>query len=148
MQETPGRIPRSGSSAPASPPFYKVDDAGFHADAFLDGPERIRVNLEGSADALAASHLQLILTRVHLETRRHGTKEVVVDFRNLEFMVSSCLKGFLTWITKVRDAEEATRYHIRFLSDSKYLWQRRSLPSLQAFAQKLVSIEFEIKFAD
>jgi hypothetical protein len=151
VQEIPNRAapPSAGVSSTPNPesPFYKVDDAGFRAEVFLER-QRIRVNLAGSADAMAASHLQLILTRVHLETRRHAVQEVVVDFRPLEFMVSSCFKSFLGWIMKVRDCEASAQYPIRFLSDPKHLWQRRSLPSLQAFAQKLVSIDFDILFVD
>jgi hypothetical protein len=63
-------------------------------------------------------------------------------------MVSSCFKSLLSWINGVREAERADQYRIRFLSDSKYMWQRRSLRSLQALSHELVSIEFEINFAD
>ena len=127
--------------------FYTVDHAGFKAEAYAER-KIIVLTLAGSADAIAASHVQLMLTRLHLEARRHGTQEVTVDFRLLEFMVSSCFKGFLTWITKVRDLDEPSRYRIRFLSDAKHLWQRRSLPSLQAFSRQLVTIEFDIKFTE
>jgi hypothetical protein len=127
--------------------LYSVNDAHFHAEAFLTGP-RIVLNLAGSADATAASHLQLIIARVQLESRRHSTQEVTVDFRDLEFMVSSCFKSLLTWINRVKEAEAAGRYRIRFLSDPRHQWQKRSLRSLQAFSQDLVSIEFDIEFAD
>ena len=127
--------------------FYKVSDTSFCAEALLDG-RRITVNLSGSADANAAAHLQLMLARTQLQARRQPTEEVVVDFRRLEFMVSSCFKNLLSWINGVRDAKGEEQYRIRFLSDSKYLWQRRSLRSLQALSHELVSIEFEIHFAE
>jgi len=127
--------------------FYKVADTSFCAEALLDG-RRITVNLSGSADANAAAHLQLMLARTQLQARRQPTEEVVVDFRRLEFMVSSCFKNLLSWINGVRDAKGEEQYRIRFLSDSKYLWQRRSLRSLQALSNELVSIEFEIHFAE
>jgi hypothetical protein len=127
--------------------FYKVTDTSFCAEALLDG-RRITVNLSGSADANAAAHLQLMLARTQLQARRQPTEEVVVDFRRLEFMVSSCFKNLLSWINGVRDAKGEEQYRIRFLSDSKYLWQRRSLRSLQALSNELVSIEFEIHFAE
>ena len=127
--------------------FYKVSDTSFCAEALLDG-RRITVNLSGSADANAAAHLQLMLARTQLQARRQPTEEVVVDFRRLEFMVSSCFKNLLSWINGVRDARGEEQYRIRFLSDSKYLWQRRSLRSLQALSNELVSIEFEIHFAE
>jgi hypothetical protein len=126
--------------------LYKITDTAFRAEAISDG-RRITLNLCGIADAMAASHLQLMLARLQRHTRRQSTDEVVVDFRELEFMVSSCFKNLLTWITGVREAED-NRYRIRFLSDSKYLWQRRSLRSLQGLGREIVSIEFEINFAE
>jgi hypothetical protein len=127
--------------------FYKVNDSAFSAEALLDG-NRITVNLTGSADSNAAAHLQLMLNRMQMQTRRQPTEEVVVDFRQLDFMVSSCFKSLLSWINTVSDSAEQDQYRIRFLSDSKYVWQRRSLRSLQALSHELVSIEFEINFAE
>ena len=127
--------------------FYNVTDAGFRGEAFWDG-EQIGLRLSGTADAMAASHLQLMLARLQLEARRHTTRQVTVDFRELEFMVSSCFKSFVTWINKARELEPQSRYRIRFLSDSRFLWQRRSLRALQAFSQEMVSIEFDIKFVE
>jgi hypothetical protein len=51
--------------------------------------------------------------------------------RELEFMNSSCLKAFVSWIAKLEDVEDPqAQYRIRFLSDATKLWQRRSLGAL------------------
>jgi hypothetical protein len=122
--------------------IHGITEGGFKAEALSDG-NRLTLILSGSADASAAPHLQLMIHHIRLQARRQPTEAVVVDFRRLEFMVSSCFKCLLTWINEVRDADTAAQYRIRFVSDGKYRWQLQSLRSLQAFSRGLVSIESE-----
>jgi hypothetical protein len=67
--------------------------------------------------------------------------EVVVDFRTLDFMNSSCFKAFLDWIARIQELPYDQVYKIRFLSTESILWQRRSLRALQCFAPKLIELE-------
>jgi hypothetical protein len=102
--------------------------------------EAVHLFLEGDANMNAVDDVARILDDVHEAARREPTAWVVIDVRNLEFMNSSCFKKFVTWIGRVQElAGEA--YKVRFLSDPKLHWQRRSLHVLQCFAPELVTVE-------
>jgi hypothetical protein len=64
-----------------------------------------------------------------------------VDFRELEFMNSSCFKCFVTWLGIVQDLEPTRQYKIVFASNRELHWQRRSLNALRCFAMGVVTIE-------
>ena len=66
--------------------------------------------------------------------------EAVIDLRDLEFMNSSCFKSFVSWITDIQELEPAQQYKVRFLSNSKLHWQKRSLHSLRCFAVELITV--------
>lgn len=89
----------------------------------------------------AVDRLGQSLIEIHAQAVRSGAGEVVVDFRQLEFMNSACFKKVVTWITKVEEVEADVRYRIRFLSNATIHWQRRSLHALQMFAIDLVSVD-------
>lgn len=115
-----------------------IRDLDFSAETSLNSDE-LRIKLTGSADARAVEPLSNLLPKIHAEAMRLGTKRVVVDFLELEFMNSSCFKSFVTWISMVEEATE--KYRVTFLSNPGMLWQRRSLHALSCFAADLVSIE-------
>lgn len=106
-----------------------------------DGPSAIHARLVGDANMNAVDQLGHSLAEVHAQAVRAGATEVVVDLRQLEFMNSACFKKIVTWITRVEEVEAASRYRIRFLSNAKIHWQRRSLHALQMFAMDLVSVD-------
>jgi hypothetical protein len=111
--------------------------------ASLEGTDRrvARVTLEGCADSRVMSEMMTLLGDVHDAALHARASEVVVDFRGLEFMNSSCFKAFVTWLSRVRDLEPGAQYRIRFLSDKSKHWQRRSLDALRSFAIDLVQVE-------
>jgi hypothetical protein len=96
--------------------------------------------LSGTADLRVTDSVEAILTRVHQKALELGIPEVQMDLRDLEFMNSSCFKSFVSWISEVSDLT-AGQYRIRFLSNPRILWQRRSLHALSCFAAELVTIE-------
>ena len=96
--------------------------------------------LSGTADLRVTDSVEAILTRVHQQALELGIPEVQMDLRELEFMNSSCFKSFVSWISEVSDLT-AGQYRIRFLSNPRILWQRRSLHALSCFAADLVTIE-------
>jgi hypothetical protein len=96
--------------------------------------------LSGTADLRVTDSVEAILTRVHQKALELGIPEVQMDLRDLEFMNSSCFKSFVSWISEVSDMPQG-QYRIRFLSNPKMLWQRRSLHALSCFAAELVTIE-------
>ncbi len=102
--------------------------------------EVVHLLLEGDANMDAVDEIGRILEEVHDSARRETAGTVVVDVRNLEFMNSSCFKKFVTWIGQVQELA-AAGYKVRFLSDPKLHWQKRSLHVLQCFAPDLVAVE-------
>lgn len=117
-----------------------IEGGAFRADASQDGAG-ITVRFSGTADLSAREQLESLLLRLHAEAQRLGVSEVAVDFRQLEFMNSSCFKGLVGWLTGVQDLEADKQYRIRLLSKPELLWQRRSLHALRCFAVDLISIE-------
>ena len=115
----------------------KGDD--FSANAQHEGTA-ITASLKGNADYAALDALDMLLNRVHAEAKRLGVKESVIDLRALEFMNSSCFKSFVSWITEIQEMEADKQYKVRFLSNPKMHWQKRSLHSLRCFAVELITV--------
>jgi hypothetical protein len=120
--------------------LHKFEDAELAAAAAAEDAA-LRVTLTGTADSRVMAKLNDLLTRVHDEAARRKSSEVVVDFRALEFMNSSCFKAFVTWIVRVQGLATDAQYKIRFLSDKGKHWQNRSLGALSCFAVDLISVE-------
>ena len=111
------------------------------SEAGQDAVSAIHVCLVGDANMNAVDRLGHSLTDVHAQAVRASATEVIVDVRQLEFMNSACFKKIVTWITQVEEVAADSRYRIRFLSNPKIHWQRRSLHALQMFAIDLVSVD-------
>jgi anti-anti-sigma factor len=101
----------------------------------------IKVRFSGTADLEAKDDLEVFVKKLHREAVRLTATKVIVDFRELEFMNSSCFKIFVAWLAQVRDLEASQQYRIHLLSNPNQLWQRRSLAALSCFAVDLVAIE-------
>jgi hypothetical protein len=112
----------------------------FGANSSLDG-RAIEVRLSGNADLRAIEALEGLLVRLHVEALRLGVERVTVDLRPLEFMNSSCFKGFVTWINEIQSLPDEQRYRLHFRSNAATLWQRRSLHALRCFAVDLITVE-------
>lgn len=95
--------------------------------------ELVSLTFAGNADGRADSALETFLHELHAEIAALAVTQVDVDIRTLEFMNSSCFKGFITWIVQVRRMKPPSRYRIRFLATSKYPWQKRSLHAISFF---------------
>lgn len=104
-------------------------------------PASVLVHLAGDANMNAVDRLGSALSEVHARAVGGSATEVVVDLRQLEFMNSSCFKKIVTWLTRVEEVEADSRYRIRFLSNPRLHWQRRSLHALRMFAIDLVSVD-------
>jgi hypothetical protein len=120
-----------------------VSVVGFAAEASHQG-DVIQLKLAGRADVRTGPPLHAALVRLHWEALRLGIREVAVDFRGVELMNSACFKSLLTWLDKVQHADSASRYRVRFLSDLRKPWQRRTLAALGYFAADITfSVEGE-----
>jgi hypothetical protein len=99
------------------------------------------LKVSGTADIEMLPELGPLLTDLHSGLCRANAREVTVDFRGLGFMNSSCFKCFITWIASIAKLEPERRYRVRFLTNPKLPWQRRSLEAMRAFAPALVRVE-------
>lgn len=104
-------------------------------------PSQITTRLLGSAETESMDGLDALLKSIHSVAVANRVEEVIVDMRELEFMNSSCFKTFVSWISALQDAEGGAKYKIRFLSDKKKHWQKRSLNALACFAVDLTAVE-------
>jgi hypothetical protein len=101
----------------------------------------VSARLAGTADLAVKKTLDDFLAGLHTAAQSDRAEEVEVDFRDLKFMNSSCLKGLVTWICTVQELPPASRYRIVLLSSPEMRWQRRSLHALWCLATDLVTIK-------
>jgi hypothetical protein len=122
------------------PHVAPIEDADFRATSTLDGA-RLTLRLEGQADPRSNARIDVFLLEAHQQAVAAGLKEVVVDFRPLAFMNSSCLKSLVTWLRRVQESPPEARYAIRFLHDPESHWQIRSFSALVAFGKGFLTVE-------
>jgi hypothetical protein len=118
------------------------ESADFSLTVTEDGPA-VSVRMRGNGGMKAQHVLEPFLTALHQQVLQTGAREVTMDIRELEFMNSSCLKDMVFWLSTVRDSPPEQRYHIVFLSNPGYHWQKRSLHSLTCFATDFVNVQSE-----
>jgi hypothetical protein len=109
------------------------------APTYTDG--QLSLAFTGSADSRSQGAIEAMLDKVHAEALRLRVPEVAVDFRDCDFVNSSCFKAFVVWLEQIQELEEPQQYRLRFFSDDTKAWQRRSLQALSCFAIELVHIE-------
>ena len=119
----------------------KVKSAVMTADGKLVDGNILAVTFVGTADSESRAELDTFVKKVSDEAVRLHVPEVVVDFRELEFMNSSCFKIFVAWLAQLRDLPAEDQYRIQIRSNANLLWQRRSLAALSCFAIDLVTIQ-------
>jgi hypothetical protein len=117
-----------------------VRDSDFSADAKIEG-SLLTATVSGNADLNARLSLDRFVASVHEEVRRRSLKEVLVDFRQLAFMNSSCLKSLIRWVAQIQDSPTDEHYRIVFLSSPALHWQKRSLHAIACLASDIVTIE-------
>jgi hypothetical protein len=105
-----------------------------------DGAARITLRFRGIADMSSIEPLDSYLHAVHEEAKAKKVGAVVVDFRALEFMNSSCFKCFVEWLGTVQDMPADARYKVVFEANREMHWQRRSLNALRCFAMDVVTV--------
>jgi hypothetical protein len=116
-----------------------LDQAGFSMTPSVRA-QALVVKVCGNGDMAVIEALGRYLKQVHREALHLASAEVELDFRELYFMNSSCLKALVTWIDSAGNNGQPL-YRIRFLTDPKLLWQRRSLEALRRLAPEIVQIE-------
>ncbi len=124
-----------------APQILPIKAQDFTARATTGADNVLTVKLTGNADLNVKTDLDRFLRDLHSETGETGTQEIRVDVRALEFMNSSCLKGFVNWILSVQEQPPDRQYRITFISNAAMQWQRRSLHALSSFASDLVTVQ-------
>ncbi len=104
------------------------------------GESKLILRFRGVGDMSSIQPLDDYLRAVHLEAKETKVEQVVVDFKALEFMNSSCFKCFVEWLGMVQDLPPAERYKVTFESNREMHWQRRSLNALRCFAMDVVTV--------
>ena len=117
-----------------------IQEPNFRATGQFDDA-RLNVHLWGNADQRGNTLLDSFLQAADQQAVAAGVKEIVVDFRELEFMNSSCLKALVTWLRRAREHAPEERYAIRFLHEPQAHWQMRSFSALAAFGRGVLTIE-------
>jgi len=97
------------------------------------------VRLTGNGDAAAAQPLDDYLVKLHEQLRSQKSAGVLVDVTQLDFMNSSCIKAFASWIHDV-DTSEAP-YSVRLRFNPGLRWQKRTLEALTRLAPRIVQLE-------
>lgn len=122
-----------------------TEKMSIHQSNFQSTPEyepgQLTVKLAGEGNLDAIDAIKTILTGAHAEAQRLAVKEVVVDLTELEFLNSSGIKHFVSWLREASLLPAEGAYAIRLVSSPLVPWQRRSLNALQCFAPKLLTID-------
>jgi hypothetical protein len=121
-------------------PYLDVDTKELRVRASRVDADGIQLALTGSAETPAYDALMSLVRRLQAQAHERRPSEVVVDLRELEFMNSTCIKTFVTWLSELREADPGARYPVRFLFDPNKPWQRRTVGALQSFAPSVVTI--------
>ena len=104
-----------------------IQGRNFRATGQFDDA-RLNVWLWGNADQRGNTLLDTFLQAADQQAVAAGVKEIVVDFRELEFMNSSCLKALVTWLRRAREHAPEERYAIRFVHEPQAHWKIRASP--------------------
>jgi anti-anti-sigma factor len=104
-------------------------------------PDTMLIRLVGNADMAAHEPLKRYIEELHQSAKAARIKEAVFDLEELYFMNSSCLSLFLRLLNSLAESNGAHTYSLRFRSNPRLHWQRRSLAAVRSYAQGLVVVE-------
>lgn len=130
----------SNPSATRSPPI-QVSEEKYSASMLVEAQGH-RVQFRGTISTVnPATVLNPFVDTVHEQVTKSGAKQVLVDFRELEFCNSSGFKSFIHWIQRIQELPAAQRYTLKFESNPQRKWQRTSLLALSCYGISIVSLE-------
>jgi hypothetical protein len=97
------------------------------------------VKCSGNGDADMTPYLAPFLRLVHERAQSADVRSIEFDFHDLYFLNSSCIKCFIVWLDALK-SDPSKSYQVRFVTNTKLHWQRRSLAALRYFASEIVSV--------
>ena len=108
----------------------------------LDSPNGVSVKFTGDIDMEDPSMiLDPLFERVHNGVLDNNYKEVIADFRELNFLNSSGIKAVAKWIMKLSEVEDTQKYIIKIVHNKDITWQVTSLPTLTFLVPGAVQVE-------
>jgi hypothetical protein len=96
------------------------------------------MKFSGNGDSAAVEPLDDYLNQLHAALLQKRSRSVAIDFTQLYFMNSSCLKAFATWIHEVNTTGRP--YSVTLQMNPGLNWQKRTLRALGRLAPAVVSI--------
>jgi hypothetical protein len=116
-----------------------IDKESFALSGRVEGSEAV-VTMRGHADTRHKPDLDRFLGAVASEAARLSLRRVRFDLSRVEFMSSSCIKGFVNWIGQLQALPPDRQYRIAFISDPAAQWQRRTLQALLVIGGDLIEL--------
>lgn len=108
----------------------------------LDNPNGITVKFTGDIDMEDPSIiLDPLFEKVHDGVIENNYKEVLADFRELNFLNSSGIKAVAKWIMKLSEVDDNQKYIIKIVHNKDITWQVTSLPTLTFLVPGAVQVE-------
>jgi hypothetical protein len=99
----------------------------------------ITVQMKGNWDMNAVAPLDEFTRALEKEAERLQVAQVVMNWTEVEFINSSCLKSFARWVGSLSRPPQAQKYTLEFFTN--HAWQRRSLEALKALGRDKVLIK-------
>jgi hypothetical protein len=85
--------------------------------------------------------LDPLFDKIHNGIIDHSFKEVIADFRSLNFLNSSGIKAVAKWIMKLSEVDDDQKYIIKIVHNKDITWQVTSLPTLTFLVPGAVQVE-------
>ncbi len=126
-----------------NPVIFSTQAPDFNASLTAREPSDLVLTLIGSAENDVRELLPTVLSTTDDAARSRQATRVEVDFRQLEFMSSSCFKEFVAWLSKIKTRADPEQYRVILHSSKDIRWQRASLFALSCFAANVVEIQTE-----
>lgn len=114
---------------------------GLSVDGAFEGPV-LKLQLSGQADPRDGGPLTAELLGWHQRMLSSHSNEVRIDVGGVEFMNSTALGAFVSWVGELQKMAATARYRINILGNPRRRWQRASLHALASFAPELISVTF------
>jgi len=117
----------------------EVEDPDFTAEmSYADGAV---LRLTGSADKSSTPALADMVAALHDELCRRGTRVLVIDLYDVDYMAAPCFRQLLAWVDKVQELDREQQYKIRLRGNPSLAWQAHGLAALACFDTELISVE-------
>jgi hypothetical protein len=108
----------------------------------VDKPNGVIVKFTGDIDMEDPSLiLDPLFDKIHNGIIDSSFKEVIADFRALNFLNSSGIKAVAKWIMKLSEVDDDQKYIIKIVHNKDITWQVTSLPTLTFLVPGAVQVE-------